>query len=220
MNGVHRFCLTSNTLFIFKVDPQTDRPEYYEFPLISIRRCGHTFSTFFIELGRSSSIGPGELWIQAGDSTIAQNMHEVILQAMCCSKNNEEFGPSQRPRSASTSDKPISTRRPTQSTHTNPNMGVVFGPSYSSTTSGSAVMTASANKASIRERCDSMPSRSRTNSESDSHDSRLWTPVHYHTNHSGIHPGHRTLSYSPPSLNPLGYFLFYLNINLEKLFVF
>lgn len=195
MGGVHRFCLTASTLFIVKVDPQTDSPDIYEFPLISIRRCGHTYNTFFIELGRSSSIGPGELWIQAGDSAIAQNMHEVILQAMCSSKNNEDFGPSQRPRSASTSDKPISSRRPTQSSHSSQNMAI-FGTSYSSTASGSVL--SSSIKSSIRDRCDSMPTRSRANSESEpSQDCRQWSAGHYHSHI-------RNFSYSPPSHNPLG----------------
>ncbi|CAG2161964.1 unnamed protein product [Oppiella nova] len=206
MNGVHRLCLTANTLYIVKVDAQSDPPDVYEFPLISIRRCGHTTSTFFIELGRSSSIGPGDIWIQAEDSAIAQNMHEVILAAMSSSKNHEDFGPSQRPRSASTSDKPISSRRPTQTSHTNQNVAS-FGTSYSSTATTTTAKSTSTNKNSIRERCDSMPSRSRTTSESDStHDSRHWTPVHYQTTdrlHSGVSA--RTFSYSPPSHNPLRY---------------
>ncbi|XP_054161057.1 serine-rich adhesin for platelets-like isoform X2 [Oppia nitens] len=254
MNGTHRLCLTAHTLYIVKVDPlASEPPDVYEFPLISIRRCGHTTSTFFIELGRSSSIGPGDIWIQADDSAIAQNMHEVILAAMCSSKNHEsDFGgPSQRPRSASTSDKPLTSRRPqsslsTSSSHTNQSM-IIFGggggggggPVYSSTTSsttsvhqsssnitstttGAAAQTTSMSS-SDRVRCDSMPSsRSRTTSESDSlllsssHvvDSRHWTtPQHYggggggsgsvgdNRLHLTLHS--RTLSYSPPSHNPL-----------------
>ena len=200
MGGIHRFCLTANTLFIVKVDPQTDSPDIYEFPLISIRRCGHTYNVFFIELGRSSSIGPGELWIQAGDSTIAQNMHEVILQAMCSSKNNEDFGPSQRPRSASTSDKPISSRRPTQSSLSSQNM-TLFSTSYSSTTSASVLGTSA--KSSVRERCDSMPTRSRANSESEqSHDNKSQrSSSHYHGALAGSHA--RYFSNSPPSFNPM-----------------
>ncbi len=203
MTGPHRLCLTANTLYIVKFDPQTDSPDVYEFPLISIRRCGHTSNTFFIELGRSSSIGPGELWIQADDSVMAQNMHEVILNAMKTSKNDGEFGPSQRPRSASTSDKPISSRRPLTSTNQN---NPIFGTpvqSYSSSTSTS-VPTQSTAIDSMRERCDSMPSRSRTNENESSHDSKMWTSVHYHTS-DRMHSGHynRTVSYSPPSNNPL-----------------
>jgi insulin receptor substrate 2 len=204
MTGTHRLCLTANTLFIVKFDPQTDSQNGYEFPLISIRRCGHTSNTFFIELGRSSSIGPGELWIQADDSVMAQNMHEVILTAMKSSKNHEEFGPSQRPRSASTSDKPISSRRP-QTSSTNQNNPIFGTPvqSFSSSTSTS-VPTQSTTIDSIRDRCDSMPSKSRTSENESSHDSRLWTSAHYHTSdrlHSGLY--NRTVSYSPPSNNPL-----------------
>jgi len=45
-----------------------------------IRRCGHSHEFFFLELGRSSMTGPGELWLQVEDTVIAQNMHEAILK--------------------------------------------------------------------------------------------------------------------------------------------
>lgn len=54
----------------------------YQFPLISIRRCGHMTNTFLLEFGRSSPLGQGELWMNTDDTTVAVNMHEVILAAM------------------------------------------------------------------------------------------------------------------------------------------
>ncbi|KFO35056.1 Insulin receptor substrate 2 [Fukomys damarensis] len=42
----------------------------------------HWHSFFFIEVGRSAVTGPGELWMQADDSVVAQNIHETILEAM------------------------------------------------------------------------------------------------------------------------------------------
>jgi len=183
MTGIHRLCLTANTLYIVKVDPQTDFPDVYEFPLISIRRCGHTSSTFLIELGRSSSIGPGELWIQAEDSAIAQNMHEVILNAMKSSKNHEEFGPSQRPRSHSNTDKPIKSRRP-------PGSNIQPQPHSSSV----LTLSETDENSSTRERSGSVPSRQRPASESEmNHDSIDKT--YFERNIS--------TSYSPPSNNPL-----------------
>ncbi|EDV23498.1 uncharacterized protein TRIADDRAFT_28050 [Trichoplax adhaerens] len=45
----------------------------------SIRRCGHSDSYFFIETGRSSCIGPGELWMDVDDKAIAELIHEKAL---------------------------------------------------------------------------------------------------------------------------------------------
>uniref|UniRef100_A0A8C7E2Y0 Insulin receptor substrate 4 n=1 Tax=Naja naja TaxID=35670 RepID=A0A8C7E2Y0_NAJNA len=67
--------------------------------LMNIRRCGHSENFFFIEVGRSASIGPGELWMQVDDSVVAQNMHETFLETMKALKAFSEF----RPRSKSQS---------------------------------------------------------------------------------------------------------------------
>ncbi|KAI1234791.1 hypothetical protein IHE44_0003169 [Lamprotornis superbus] len=67
--------------------------------LMNIRRCGHSENFFFIEVGRSASIGPGELWMQVDDSVVAQNMHETFLDTMKALKAFAEF----RPRSKSQS---------------------------------------------------------------------------------------------------------------------
>ncbi|OXB75769.1 UNVERIFIED_CONTAM: hypothetical protein H355_012278 [Colinus virginianus] len=66
---------------------------------MNIRRCGHSENFFFIEVGRSASIGPGELWMQVDDSVVAQNMHETFLETMKALKAFAEF----RPRSKSQS---------------------------------------------------------------------------------------------------------------------
>ena len=81
-------CLAGKAiLYMVRVDSPLDNPDIHEFTLNSIRRCGHTASTFFLELGRSSVLGPGELWIQTEDSLMAQHMHECILAAMSNSSN-------------------------------------------------------------------------------------------------------------------------------------
>ena len=33
-----------------------------------------------MEVGRQSSIGPGELWMETEDALVAQNMHKLILR--------------------------------------------------------------------------------------------------------------------------------------------
>lgn len=197
ISGTHRLCLTAKSLSLVKMNPHSDKPETLEFPLMSIRRCGHSDCFFFMELGRSSITGAGELWMQTEDTVIAHNMHEAILGAMKSSGNKEELGPQTRPRSASTSEnsKPITSRHPG---------GSVIPLSIAS----SIPLTSNS-----RERCDSMPSRSRTVSEG--HQDMSSSP-HIRSHYSSASSsGHlldtqrphtmygRTVSYSPPSNKPL-----------------
>ncbi|CAL1297195.1 unnamed protein product [Larinioides sclopetarius] len=184
MKGLYRLCLTPSALALIKVD-QTDKPETLEFPLMSIRRCGHTNNYFVIELGRSSVTGAGELWLETEDVVIAQNMHEVTLNAMKSCREHEDLGPLARPRSASNSEnsRPIATRRPV-----------------------AVVSPQAISYGGIRDRCDSMPSRPRTISEGQEINNRGYYAPPGHTldslrPHSGFS---RTVSYSPPALpNPL-----------------
>uniref|UniRef100_A0A8C6WT06 IRS-type PTB domain-containing protein n=1 Tax=Neogobius melanostomus TaxID=47308 RepID=A0A8C6WT06_9GOBI len=79
---------------------------------MNIRRCGHSESFFFIEVGRSSSIGPGEIWMQVDDSVVAQNMHETILETMKALKAFAEFRPRSKSQSSGSNPMPfITTRR-------------------------------------------------------------------------------------------------------------
>nr|XP_006823848.1 PREDICTED: insulin receptor substrate 1-B-like [Saccoglossus kowalevskii] len=138
LTGSYRLCLTSTTVNLVKMNVEN---EDRVFPLSSIRRCGHSDCFFFMEVGRSTVTGAGELWMQVEDTVIAQNMHESILSAM---KNMSHLDDDMRPRSrstgASTPDvtKPITVpRRP-----------------------GTPGSMASLNRS--RTRCDSMPAHSRT----------------------------------------------------------
>ncbi|KAH8022240.1 hypothetical protein HPB51_023118 [Rhipicephalus microplus] len=148
ITGPHRLCLTASALTLVKMHTDQENPEALEFPLMSIRRCGHSDCFFFMELGRSSVTGSGELWMQTEDTVIAQNMHETILGAMKTSRNKEELGAFTRPRSSSTSEnsKPIAHKRPAHAVAT----------------------TATHASTSCRDRCDSMPT-SRTRNSSESH---------------------------------------------------
>ncbi|KAF4089120.1 hypothetical protein AMELA_G00062670 [Ameiurus melas] len=96
LTGVYRLCLSSKTIHLVKLNSDTP---CVNLQLMNIRRCGHSESFFFIEVGRSSSIGPGELWMQVDDSVVAQSMHETILDTMKALKAYAEF----RPRSKSQS---------------------------------------------------------------------------------------------------------------------
>lgn len=43
-------------------------------------RCGDSQCYFYMEFGRHSAIGAGELWMGTEDPLIAQNMHKTIIK--------------------------------------------------------------------------------------------------------------------------------------------
>lgn len=45
-----------------------------------IFRCGDSQCFFYMEVGRHSAIGAGELWMETVDPLIAQNMHRIIIK--------------------------------------------------------------------------------------------------------------------------------------------
>ncbi|CAN0299450.1 unnamed protein product, partial [Lampetra planeri] len=92
LTGVFRLCLGTRTISFVKLNADAAA---VNLQLMNIRRCGHSESFFFIEVGRSAVTGPGEFWMQVEDCVVAQNMHETILEAMRAM--SEEF----RPRSKS-----------------------------------------------------------------------------------------------------------------------
>ncbi|XP_043927260.1 insulin receptor substrate 2 [Protopterus annectens] len=101
--GVYRLCLSSRSISFVKLNSEVPS---VSLQLMNIRRCGHSDNFFFIEVGRSASTGPGELWMQADDSVVAQNIHETILEAMKAMKELSEFRP--RSKSQSSGSIPIS----------------------------------------------------------------------------------------------------------------
>lgn len=68
-----------------------------------IRRCGHTAHStrFFIESGRQSQIGEGELWMKLEKKYAAQHLHELLLATMKLSSTESE---APRSRSNSSND--------------------------------------------------------------------------------------------------------------------
>ncbi|XP_076647195.1 insulin receptor substrate 1 chico isoform X5 [Halictus rubicundus] len=179
--GPYRLCLTDRILSLVKIG-EKDSSDFLEFPLVCIRRCGHMDRYFYMEVGRSAVTGGGELWMEAEDSNITHNMHAAILNAMTSSRNNkDDVGPQQRMRSSSATEasKPIFVQRrhAAQKFH---NFSPL-GPNG-------------------RDRCDSLPSRARTTSESHpatvlSHPRNTHFVPHILRPHSMYVRG---LSYSPP----------------------
>ncbi|XP_074483480.1 insulin receptor substrate 2-like isoform X1 [Sebastes fasciatus] len=108
LTGVYRLCLSSRTISFVKLNSETAA---VCLQLMNIRRCGHSDSFFFIEVGRSAVTGPGEFWMQAEDLVVAQNIHETILEAMKAMKELSEFRPRSKSQSASTNPISVPTRR-------------------------------------------------------------------------------------------------------------
>ncbi|XP_036379025.1 insulin receptor substrate 2-B-like [Megalops cyprinoides] len=109
LTGVYRLCLSPRSVQLVKLNADTP---CVKLQLMNIRRCGHSESFFFMEVGRSASTGPGELWMQVDDAVVAQSMHETILDTMKALKAFAEFRP--RSKSQSTGSNPaafITTRR-------------------------------------------------------------------------------------------------------------
>ncbi|XP_061697329.1 insulin receptor substrate 2 [Syngnathoides biaculeatus] len=108
LTGVYRLCLSSRTISFIKLNTEVAS---VILQLMNIRRCGHSDSFFFIEVGRSAATGPGELWMQADDSVVAQNIHETILEAMKAMKELSEFRPRSKSQSSGTNPISVPTRR-------------------------------------------------------------------------------------------------------------
>ncbi|XP_072287763.1 insulin receptor substrate 4 [Pyxicephalus adspersus] len=103
LTGVYRLCLSNKAVHLVKLNSEV---ACVHLLLMNIRRCGHSENYFFIEVGRSSSTGAGELWMQVDDCVVAQNMHETFLETMKALKAYSEFRP--RSKSQSSGTNPIS----------------------------------------------------------------------------------------------------------------
>ncbi|XP_066543019.1 insulin receptor substrate 2 [Hoplias malabaricus] len=100
LSGVHRLCLSSRALSFVRLNSDVAT---VSLQLMNVRRCGHSDSFFFVEVGRSAATGPGEIWMQADDAVVAQSIHETVLEAMRAMKETCEFRPRSKSQSSSTS---------------------------------------------------------------------------------------------------------------------
>lgn len=75
--------------------------ETIELVLRSIRRCGHTDCNFYIESGRHSKIGEGDLWMALSKKAVARQLHELLLATMKQASVTEEQFLYKAPRSRS-----------------------------------------------------------------------------------------------------------------------
>ncbi|XP_061940086.1 insulin receptor substrate 1 isoform X2 [Apis cerana] len=213
IHGPYRLCLTDRTLSLVKIGAK-DNSDSIEFPLICIRRCGYMDRIFYMEVGRSAVTGGGELWMEAEDNNIAHNMHAAIMNSMSnSSSSKDDVGPRQRVRSSSATEasKPIFVlphrytgqrfyNSPLEEHRTHEEQ---VDPVQDQEQSNQTQSTSSCNTitgANGRDRCDSLPSRGRTTSESHptsiiSHPRSSHFVSHVMRPHSMYVKG---VSYSPP----------------------
>lgn len=163
MVGPHRLCLTSRVLTLFRM-PLTNPPEKWELPVMTIRRCGHSQCQFFMEMGRATVTGAGELWMELEEASIAEQMHGAIIEAMRNSAK-EDLGPRTRTRSSSVNEqnRPLPPSASNQQVLAAAIQKAGLNVSHQQQPSVSAQ---SASSVALRNRADSVPCRSRTASES------------------------------------------------------
>ncbi|XP_054630545.1 insulin receptor substrate 2-B-like isoform X2 [Dunckerocampus dactyliophorus] len=92
--GDLHLCLTATCLVLVQVAACCDSPPI-TIPLLSVRRFGHLDGSFFLELGRSVPIGPGEIWLEAkdrGNTAVAQRIHEAVRDAVRVLRVLPDFG--------------------------------------------------------------------------------------------------------------------------------
>ncbi|XP_050072332.1 mucin-19 [Anopheles maculipalpis] len=102
--GTYRLCITDKTLSLVRIGleftpHQEKRASNVDFSLASIRRCGHSQRYFYLEVGRSTKTGAGEIWMEVQDSIIAQNMYTTIMKS--AKSKDDNLGPMIRIRSSS-----------------------------------------------------------------------------------------------------------------------
>ncbi|XP_033249748.1 insulin receptor substrate 1 isoform X2 [Drosophila miranda] len=168
ITGTYHCCLTSKSLTLVCIGPEKtangdERVSSIEILLTTIRRCGHASPQciFYMELGRQSVLGCGELWMETDNAAVATNMHNIILSAMSAkTETNMNFlnvyqgrpeishePMRKRSSSANESSKPMNVIQTRQSAVELRNSSFLHNNTYG------------------RERCDSLPTRNRTISD-------------------------------------------------------
>ncbi|XP_022224191.1 insulin receptor substrate 1 isoform X2 [Drosophila obscura] len=168
ITGTYHCCLTAKSLTLVCIGPEKttngdNRISSIEILLTTIRRCGHASPQciFYMELGRQSVLGCGELWMETDNAAVATNMHNIILSAMSAkTETNMNFlnvyqgrpdishePMRKRSSSANESSKPMNVIQNRQSAVELRNSSSLHNNTYG------------------RERCDSLPTRNRTLSD-------------------------------------------------------
>ncbi|KAF0290442.1 Insulin receptor substrate 1 [Amphibalanus amphitrite] len=153
LNGQYCVGLTCDGIQLIN---KRNNNETYDLPFSVIRGCRHMECFFWLEVGRTSCFGAGEIYMQLAERIYAQNMHEVMKTKFNSrsSESSSQQGES-RPRVASTSEpsRPINVAKGRRNTYSSNN------------SSHTSVNTIPAATTPGRDRSGSVPSRPRTTSE-------------------------------------------------------
>lgn len=79
MTGSYKLCLKDDSLYF--VNPASQEILNEE-KLYHVRRYGHQDYCFFMEFGRSTTLGAGEIWMEVEDPLIAQKIHETLSRSV------------------------------------------------------------------------------------------------------------------------------------------
>jgi hypothetical protein len=75
VTGSYKLCLKDNTLYF--VNP-ISQDIVIEEKLYHVRRFGYSDNHVFLEFGRSTTLGPGEIWMEVDDPLIAQKIEDSL----------------------------------------------------------------------------------------------------------------------------------------------
>uniref|UniRef100_A0A3B3Z9X6 IRS-type PTB domain-containing protein n=1 Tax=Periophthalmus magnuspinnatus TaxID=409849 RepID=A0A3B3Z9X6_9GOBI len=100
LTGEILLCLTASSLVLVRVGHDHELPSV-TLPLLAVRRFGHLDGSFFLELGRSAPHGPGEIWMEARNLSLAQQIHEIVREAVRALRVIPDFNWSSSPSKSS-----------------------------------------------------------------------------------------------------------------------
>jgi insulin receptor substrate 4 len=75
ITGSYKLCLKDNTLYF--VNP-VSQDVIIEERLYHVRKFGYWDNCVFMEFGRSTALGPGEIWMEVEDPLIAQKIEDSL----------------------------------------------------------------------------------------------------------------------------------------------
>ncbi|XP_050434568.1 insulin receptor substrate 1-B isoform X2 [Adelges cooleyi] len=198
--GMTGLCLCDKKVTIMKYPTRSKKQKTIDIMLTSIRRCGALDTFFYMEVGQSSPLGAGHIWMDTWDSEVSSSIHQTIMGAS--SRTHDlRF----RLRSSSFNE---GSRMITCPSRTRPNIYDENNPGlrYKNNSQSSSMLSNGnidlARTGSVRERCDSMPLRPRTISENTTSSTRSYNGVL--SPKQTFHKGCNCVSSSSPAFNDSG----------------
>ncbi|XP_028405981.1 insulin receptor substrate 1-like isoform X2 [Dendronephthya gigantea] len=79
VTGSYKLCLKDNTLYF--INPVSQEIVIEE-KLYHVRKFGYSDNCVFMEFGRSTALGPGEIWMEVDDPLIAQKVEDSLSRSV------------------------------------------------------------------------------------------------------------------------------------------